>query len=214
MDCVLRTAQPRASGKRAATVHGRRLELLDGALHLGIALGEGRIRAPGAGVGGVVIALELDVGRDAAMVDGGAGGRVVERGGELEGAILAERQHRLHRALAEGGAAHERRAVIILEGAGDDLGGRGGAAVHQHHDRRALQRIARRRAHFEFRFGRAALGAHDQARIEKRIRHRHGRFEHAARIVAQVEHQSLQRRADSSCASRRARRRAPARSSR
>ena len=59
--------------------------------------------------------------------------------------------------------------MIILEGAGDDLGRRGRAAIDQHHDGRAVQRVARGRVHLEFGFRRASLGGHDDAAIKERV---------------------------------------------
>ena len=117
----------------------------------------------------LLIALELNIGRDAAMIDRDARWCVIKRRGELDATIAGQRHHRLYRALAESRTSHQCCAVIVLERSGDDLRGRCGAAVHQDDDGRTVEIIARRRAHFEFRFRRAALGAHDHAAVEKRV---------------------------------------------
>ena len=132
------------------------------------------------------------VGLDAALVNRSAGRREVARGGELDGVTVGQRHHGLHRALAVGLAADEPRAMMILQRAGDDLRCRGRAAVDQHDERRAVQVVAGLRIHLEACIGRATVGSDDQAVVEKYVRHADRRFEHAARIVAQVEHQPAQ----------------------
>src|SRR5690242_4993863 len=72
----------------------------------------------------------LDVGRDALGLDRAAGRRVVARGGEPQGAVVAaERNDGLHRALAERARAEDGGTLLILQRAGDDLGRGGRAAV-------------------------------------------------------------------------------------
>ena len=80
------------------------------------------------------------VGRDAERLDRAPAGRVVARGGELDRGVVAQRHDGLHRALAEGLRAHHLGALVVLQRAGDDLRGRGRAAVHQHHHRHGLRR--------------------------------------------------------------------------
>ena len=84
--------------------------------------------------------VEHDVGHDALGLDRGAARRVVARGGDLQRGVGGELAHRLHRALAEGLRAHDGGALVVLQGAGDDLAGRGRAFVDQHHQRHLLQR--------------------------------------------------------------------------
>src|SRR5271170_2594927 len=122
MDRVLRTSLLDSSrgcdGSRARI--GRHLQLLDGAPDLEVTLQQGRPRRDG-NRRGFRVALQLDVGNDAAVIDGRTGGRVIERGGELDGPVLRQRHDGLHRALAESGSSHEFRAMLILQRAGDDL---------------------------------------------------------------------------------------------
>ncbi|MNV91350.1 hypothetical protein D3C71_1858380 [compost metagenome] len=78
-------------------------------------------------------ARHFDVRHYALGLDRAAIGRVIERGGEFQGAVVVQRQYRLHRALAEAVGAHQHAALMILQGAGDDFRGRSAAAVDQHH---------------------------------------------------------------------------------
>ena len=71
-----------------------------------------------------------------------AGGRVVARRGQPHGAVARQRDHGLHRALAEAARADQHRPVLVLQRAGDDLAGRGRAAVDQHHQRQAAGDVA------------------------------------------------------------------------
>src|SRR5688572_19184371 len=74
-------------------------------------------------LGGIRIA-ELryaDVRLDAAFLHRPARRRVVARGRELEGRIAGQRQQRLDAALAEAALAHDQRAALVLQRAGDDL---------------------------------------------------------------------------------------------
>src|SRR3546814_5415491 len=57
--------------------------------------------------------------------------------------LAGQRQQGLDRALAEAALAHDDGAVMVLERAGDDLGGRGAAGVDQHDDRKAVRGVAR-----------------------------------------------------------------------
>ena len=78
---------------------------------------------------------------------------------------------------------------MVLQRAGDDLRGRGRAAVDQHHDRRAIEHVTRRGLEFHLGIRHAALGVDDQPLVEEGVAHADGGIEHAARIVAQIEHQ-------------------------
>ena len=99
---------------------------------------------------GVVLALQivghvlenLDVGLDALGLDRAARRRVIARRGQAQRAVLAERHDGLHGALAERARADQRRALVILQRAGDDLRGRGRAAVDQHDQRLAVGEVA------------------------------------------------------------------------
>ena len=68
--------------------------------------------------------VDIEVRLNAARLNGASGGRVVACGRELHGnRLIAEghRQNRLHRSLAEGAVAENRRALVILEGARNDF---------------------------------------------------------------------------------------------
>src|SRR6202790_2757443 len=180
-------------GYRTALTDGRCLQFLNRAPHLGVSLQQRR-------VGGhrlskrLRIARELAVGCDAPVIDGYSRWRVIERRGQLDGAVAGEGDDGLYRALAEYRSAHELRAVVIFEGTGDDLRRRRRSTIYQHHDRRAVECVARRRIHFKFGLRRASFRGHDDPGVEKGIGDRDGRLEHTPRIVAQVEHQPLERR--------------------
>jgi len=77
--------------------------------------------------------------------------------------------------------------VMVLQCARKDLRGRRRAAVDQHHQRNAGEQLAGRGRHAELRGGRATVGGHDDAIIEQLVGDFHGRLEHAARVVAQVD---------------------------
>ena len=63
---------------------------------------------------------------------------VVARRGQLDGCIVRQRQHGLHRALAEGLRAHHHGALWSCRAPGDDLGGRRRSAIDEHHERHVL----------------------------------------------------------------------------
>ena len=56
-------------------------------------------------------------------LDEAAGRRVVVVGGEGEAGVFGDLEDGLDEALAEGGFADDEGAVVILQGAGDDLSG-------------------------------------------------------------------------------------------
>ena len=92
-------------------------------------------------------------------------GREIFRRGQLQGLSVPQRDHRLHRALAEGALAHERGAPVVAQRASDDLRARRRAAVDQHDDGPAREQVAGRGVHLESSLGRAAIGPHDDARL-------------------------------------------------
>ncbi len=74
----------------------------------------------------------FDVGHDALGLDRFAGRRVVAGGGETQRAVAgAERDDGLHRTLAERTGADQRRTLVVLQRAGNDLGCRCRAAIDQ-----------------------------------------------------------------------------------
>ena len=83
--------------------------------------------------------------------------------------------------------AEQDRPVVVLQRAGDDLAGRGGAAIDQHRHRKTGGDVAGARVVALRILAAPAAGRHDLALVEKRVRHRDRLIEQAARIVAQIE---------------------------
>ena len=101
-----------------------------------------------------------------------------------------ERHEVLHRALAEGALAEDHAAVIVLDGAGEDLRGRGAEAVDQHGER-AVVGGARLRVVEHFEAAGGVLQLHDRAVVDEQAGERGGLGQVAAAVVAQVEHQAV-----------------------
>src|SRR5882724_2199426 len=81
----------------------------------------------------------FDIGNDALGLDRFARWREVTGGGQTQRPVAAaERDDGLHRALAERARADQRRALVVLQRAGDDFRGRCRAAVDQDDHRLAL----------------------------------------------------------------------------
>ncbi|MCY1524751.1 hypothetical protein D9M68_596990 [compost metagenome] len=146
------------------------------------------------------------VGLDAGGLDRTAAGREIARRGELDRGGFGQRQDHLHRALAEAAVAQHLGALVVLQRAGHDLGGRGGTDVHQHDHRHRLgpgrqagQIVAfaagvlgRRGQVLVAGIGRAAVGGHHQRiRRQERAGHADGAGQQAARVIAQIQHQAL-----------------------
>jgi len=88
------------------------------------------------GLLGAVADEEVVVGRNAVVValdEAARGGEVVVCG-EGEAGVVEGVEDGLDEALAEGGLADDEGAVVVLQGAGDDLGGGCGVAVDQDDD--------------------------------------------------------------------------------
>ena len=130
---------------------------------------------------------DLDVGHDALGLDRGPGRRVVARRGQADRAMAGQRHDGLHRALAERAGAHHDRPAVILQRAGHDLGGRGRAAVDQHHDRQAVDQVAAPGVEPLHAVGAPAAGGHDLALVEEGVGDRDRLLEQPARVVAQVD---------------------------
>ena len=101
-----------------------------------------RLVESGAERAGVVVVVVVERNARVVALDEAARGRVVVIGGQRQAGVLAEVVDGLHQALAEGGFAHDQGAVVILQRAGDDLGGRGGVAIDQHDDGEGLAAVA------------------------------------------------------------------------
>ena len=108
----------------------------------------------------------------------------------------AERNDGLHRALAERARADQRRALVVLQRAGDDFRRRGRAAVDQHDHRLALGQVARMGGAALGFLGIAAAGRDDLAALQEGVGNRDRFFQQAAGIVAQVDDVALQLVAD------------------
>ena len=111
--------------------------------------------------------------------------RQVLRDRQLELGVVVVVVEHLHRALAERARADDRGAIEVLERAGDDLRGRGRAAVDEHGERR------RRVAEAALGTPRLAVaprdGGDDGAAVDEHVGELHGLLEQAARVAAQVE---------------------------
>ncbi len=81
---------------------------------------------------------------------------------------------------------------MILQGAGNDLGGRGGIAVHQHDDRIVAAVVAVARGVHMFGGGAAFVRNDHIAFGQEMIAHRDGFIQQAARIAAQVENEAFE----------------------
>ena len=139
---------------------------------------------------------QRDVRLDAAMLRALARDAIelADRDGELaaDRALrpAVQRHEVLHGALAEGALAEDHAAVIVLDGAGEDLRRRGAEAVDQHGERAVVggapapDRPAPRGA------GRV-LQLHDRALVDEQARERGGFRQIAAAVAAQVEHQAV-----------------------
>ena len=147
------------------------------------------------------LSLRLDVGRDPGALLRPAAAEVAAAGGEVladrdvERAAVGELLDLLEDALAERAGAHHRRAVAVLQRAGDDLRRRGRLAVDEHGDRDlGVDRGARRLEHV---LGpRAAARGDDLALGDEDRRHQDGLVEQAAAVVAEVEDDRLGALAD------------------
>ena len=108
------------------------------------------------------------VGDDAVALDRAAGRRVIERSRQAQRAMALDRNDALHRSLAKAVGPDDRRTVVVLQCAGDDLRGRGRGAVDQHHDRRSPNQVAaRQRIVLPVIVGIAARASSPPCRIEK-----------------------------------------------
>src|SRR5208282_6505435 len=67
-------------------------------------------------------------------LDQASAGRVIVPGGQGQAGVFAQLINRLDQAFAEAGLADHQRAVMILEGAGDDFRRTRRQAVDEHHN--------------------------------------------------------------------------------
>ena len=81
---------------------------------------------------------------------------------------------------------------MILQRAGDDLGGGGGPGVDQHHQRDAVEDVGALGAEGELRVVHPSLGIDDGPLGQKRIGHRDRCVQYAPGIVSEIEDQALE----------------------
>ena len=67
------------------------------------------------------------------LLDASAARRIVMGDGETNLATIIEGQRTLHQSLAEGSATNYYTTVLILDGSGNNFGGRSGKLIGEHH---------------------------------------------------------------------------------
>src|SRR5205823_6512454 len=124
------------------------------------------------------------------LLDGAPAGRVVERGGESQAVVLAERVNALHQALAETRCAENGGAVVILHGAGDDLAGTGAFLVHENGELEAVR--SRGLRHKIALLGDVPPAERDDfcAGLEEEAGRADGGGDESTGVVAQIQYQS------------------------
>ncbi len=138
----------------------------------------------------VVVVVKRNAGVFA--LDEAARRRVVLRRGESEAGVLGERIDRLDQPLAERGLAGDEAAVVVLNGARHNLGGRRGAAIHQHDQRILLAAVAVRGFVNLFGGGAPAMRNDHRAAAQELIGNVNAFAQQSAGIAAQVEDQAFQ----------------------
>ena len=79
-----------------------------------------------------VFLIVLLVAQGIGFLDAPSGRRVVAGNGQPNGTAVLEGHLLLHETFAEGAPTDDGGAVVILHGAGEDLGGRGGEIINEH----------------------------------------------------------------------------------
>ena len=124
-------------------------------------------------------------------LDAAADGGEVAGCGETHLSAVAQGEHALYQAFAEGAAADEGAAVPILHGAGDDFGGRGGAFVDEN-DEVALAEVSATVGVVVLARGAAAfLVDNELAALEELVGEGAGDVEEAAGVATEVEDEGL-----------------------
>ncbi len=135
---------------------------------------------------------QFDFGHDAGGLDRFAAGREVACGGQLHRVPVIERQHGLHRALAERAAADHACALVVTQRPGEHLRGARRAGVHQHHHRCTLQQVARRGVEAGIADADASPCADDVPFLDQVVRDLHRRRQQAAGVAAQIQHEPFE----------------------
>ena len=81
---------------------------------------------------------------------------------------------------------------MILQRAGDDLGGGGGSRVDEHHERDAVEDVGALGAERELRVVHPPLGVDDDPVVQERVGHRHRCVQHAPGVVPEIEDETLE----------------------
>src|SRR3990167_1922370 len=159
--------------------------------------------------GGVCGIFHHDVRNDALGLDGAPLGCEIACRGELDGSAVVHWQDGLYRTLAEGLRAHDDGAFMILQCACNDFRGRRRTAIDQHHHRDGFDvgwqvfQVILFRAAFgvilgvggepHLGIGGAAFGIDHQFTLgQKSGRDADRTVEQAARVVAQIEYETLE----------------------
>ncbi len=129
------------------------------------------------------------------LLDGPAAGRVVERGGERERGVARKRKHILHQTFSEARLAHDDGAVVILQRAGQESRKRWRSSHSPALPAGTSYGAAGlRRVHLLVLDAAALHAQHSLSGLEEERRGFERGLHHAARIVAQIQHQALQLR--------------------
>ena len=153
------------------------------------------------------------VGDDAFGLNAAATWGVVAGGGDLDGSIRPQGAYGLHRAFAKSLVAHHGGPFVVLQGSSDNFAGRSRAFIDQDHKLDVFQRtlcglgqrcngVMPQMAAPEFRVRtiselavlKLSVGRyHDRIVRQECSRQGHGRVQQAARVIAKVQHQPLER---------------------
>jgi hypothetical protein len=136
----------------------------------------------------------MDVGLDPVCVDRLAAGREVFGGGQTDGGTVRQRDHALHRALAEGRLAHHQSPARILESTGDNLRTAGACTIDENSHGPSPRRTSFARRHIAPPGRRRTpLGVDDQLPGGQKLA---GQFDRAAQQAPRIETQIQNERLD------------------
>src|SRR5690606_5657621 len=98
----------------------------------------------------------------------------------------------LHRSLSESLFSHDDGTLMILQCTRHDLRSGGRTRVNQNNDWSTVQNVVRRRAEPHLGIFDTAVGVNDQSALQKGVTNRYRRIENSARIIPQIQHDTLQ----------------------
>jgi hypothetical protein len=124
-------------------------------------------------------------------LDEAAAGCIEMGRGERQAGVFGERIDGLHQPFAESGFAQYPAAIVILQGAGDNLGGGSRRAVHQHDDGILMPVVAVAGGVSLFRRGAAVVGNDGLPFLQELVGHGDAFVEQAAGVGAQIEDQAV-----------------------